>query len=200
MTLASRALPSSSRLILATLLLAIFSGPAEADLLEYVKKPEPKFAWKIKEKIKSEQGTIYDLRLVSQVWHDITWEHQLQVYQPKNVAPSATMLLWNTGGSANPGNIAFGMTLANKAKAPVAFLYNIPNQPLFDGKKEDALIAETFVRCLETKDDTWPLLFPMVKSVVKAMDALQDFAKEEWRARSRGSSFLAVPNAAGPVG
>jgi len=186
MTLASRALPSSSRLILAALLLAIFSGPAEADLLEYVKKPEPKFAWKIKEKIKSEQGTIYDLRLVSQVWHDITWEHQLQVYQPKNVAPNATMLLWNTGGSANPGNIAFGMTLANKANAPVAFLYNIPNQPLFDGKKEDALIAETFVRYLETKDDTWPLLFPMVKSVVKAMDALQDFAKEEWRAPIKG--------------
>jgi PhoPQ-activated pathogenicity-related protein len=155
--------------------------PARADLFDYVKKNDGKYSWKLKEKIKTDQGTIYDLHLVSQVWHDITWEHQLQVYQPKDVAPNATMLIYNTGGTANPGNKAFGMILAQKTKTPVAFLYGIPNQPLLGDKKEDALIAETFVRYLDTKDDTWPLLFPMVKSVVKAMDALQEFSKEEWK-------------------
>jgi PhoPQ-activated pathogenicity-related protein len=91
------------------------------------------------------------------------------------------MLLWNTGGGANSGNQLFGMELARRSQVPVAFLYHVPNQPLLDGKKEDALIAETFVRYLETKDEKWPLLFPMVKSVVRAMDAVQAFAQEEWK-------------------
>jgi PhoPQ-activated pathogenicity-related protein len=91
------------------------------------------------------------------------------------------MLLYNTGGTANLSVILFGMEVARQTKAPVAVLYGVPNQPLLDGKKEDALIAETFVRTLETKDFNWPLLFPMVKSVVKAMDALQAFGKQEWK-------------------
>ena len=91
------------------------------------------------------------------------------------------MVLWNQGGTPNAASGLLGMQLAEKTEAPVAFLFGVPKQPLFDGKKEDALIAETFVRYLETKDGSWPLLFPMVKSVVKAMDALQAFAKQEWK-------------------
>jgi PhoPQ-activated pathogenicity-related protein len=91
------------------------------------------------------------------------------------------MLLWNTGGGANDRMTALGLLLAEKIKSPVAILYHVPNQPLLGGKGEDALIAETFVRALTTRDDTWPLLLPMVKSVVKAMDALQAFGKEEWK-------------------
>src|SRR5262249_7016512 len=140
------------------------------------------FAWKLKKKVDHDLGTVYDLHLVSQTWHDVAWEHALQVYVPKKVKPGATMFLWNTGGNPSAGSVLMGMDMAEKMRAPVAFLYGIPNQPLLGGKKEDALIAETFVRYLKTKDDTWPLLFPMVKSLVKAMDALQAFAKKEWKA------------------
>jgi PhoPQ-activated pathogenicity-related protein len=159
----------------------LFVSTARADLLAYVSRPEPAFAWKLKGKTESAQGTIYDLHLVSQTWQGITWEHQLQVYQPKDVTPNATMFLWNTGGGANFANISMGMDLARRIKAPVAFLYHTPNQPLLDGRKEDRLIAETFVRYLATKDATWPLLFPMVKGVVKAMDALQAFTAAEFK-------------------
>jgi PhoPQ-activated pathogenicity-related protein len=172
--------------LLASAALSFGASVVRADLQDYVKKPEPKFEWKLREKQTVNPGTIYDLQVTSQVWHDITWTHQVQVYQPKDVAPTAVMFVYNTGGKANAGNVAFGMELAQKMKAPVAFVYDIPNQPLLDGKKEDALIAETFVRYLETKDGDWPLLFPMVKGVVKSMDALQAFAKEEWKAPIKG--------------
>jgi PhoPQ-activated pathogenicity-related protein len=162
------------------LLAGLWVCPARADLREYVKKADPAFAWKLNKKSETAQGTVYDFHLVSQVWEKIQWEHQLQVYQPKGVVPNATLLLWNQGGKASIATTLFGMELARKTKAPCAFLYGIPNQPLLGGKKEDTLIAETFVRYLKTKDEDWPLLFPMVKSLVKAMDALQAFGKKEW--------------------
>jgi PhoPQ-activated pathogenicity-related protein len=163
--------------------LDLFATPSRADLERYVRKPEAQFDWKLKEKINSDQSgdRIYDLHFVSQSWQENAWEHQLQVYQPRAVAPNATMFLWVTGGSARPAYVSLGLELARKIGAPVAFLYHIPNQPLLENKlREDDLIAETFVRYLRTKDENWPLLFPMVKSVVKAMDVLQAFGKKEW--------------------
>jgi PhoPQ-activated pathogenicity-related protein len=155
------------------------TAAVRADLASYLARPEPKYAWKLDKKTEEDAGVVYELRLTSQTWEGIPWEHRLLVYQPKGVKPSATMLLWNTGGSPNLPNKLFALSLASKVQAPVAILFDIPNQPLFD-KKEDALIAETFVRALETKDFDWPLLFPMVKSVLKGMDALQAFSKQEW--------------------
>ena len=164
---------------------SLLAATVWADLESYIRKPEPAYAWKQngKPNRESEGDQIYDLHFVSQTWQGKNWQHQLQVYRPQSVAPAPMMFLWVTGGSATPGQIAFGMELARKSKAPVAFLYHIPNQPLLEDQLvEDDLIAETFVRYLKTKDESWPLLFPMVKSVVKAMDVLQAFGKEEWGA------------------
>ena len=155
-------------------------------LRNYVARPEAVYRWELREKMTRDESTVYDLHLVSQDWQGIVWEHQLQVYQPQSAKPAATMLLWNQGGRASENSIAFGLELAKKIGTPVAFLYGIPKQPLFEGKKEDALIAETFVRYLETKDERWPLLFPMVKSLVKAMDALQAFGEQEWKLPVKG--------------
>jgi PhoPQ-activated pathogenicity-related protein len=171
----------SRRFLFAAMVLVGYLTPARADLLDYVKKPDDKFSWKLTKKVDLGTGTVYNIHLVSQEWQGVTWTHELQVFLPKDVKPSATMFLWNQGGKPSAGSMAFGMDLAVRMKAPVAFLYGIPNQPLLDGKQEDALIAETFVRYLKTKDNSWPLLFPMVKSLVRAMDALQAFAKEEWK-------------------
>jgi PhoPQ-activated pathogenicity-related protein len=155
-----------------------------ADLRTYVNKPEPAFEWQLKNRIARDQtgDRIYDLQFVSQFWQGEKWRHQLQIYQPAGATPGSTMFLWVTGGAATPEAISLGLELARKLKAPVAFVYHIPNQPLLEGNlREDDLIAETFVRYLKSQDESWPLLLPMVKSVVKAMDVLQLFADKEWR-------------------
>ena len=163
---------------------SVIAAPAWADLQKYLRKPEAEFDWQLRNKSESEPSgdRIYDLHFVSQTWQGNNWRHQLQVYRPRGAAPSATMLLWVTGGSARPDNIVLGMELARRIRVPVAFLYHIPNQPLLEGNlREDDLIAETFVRYLKTKDESWPLLFPMVKSIVKGMDVLQALGKKEWQ-------------------
>ncbi|HEX4589014.1 MAG TPA: PhoPQ-activated protein PqaA family protein [Gemmataceae bacterium] len=169
--------------IISTCCLALFgwAATARADLAAYIAKPDSAYKWELTGKTESPLGTVYDLKLVSQIWQGITWEHGLQIYVANGVKPTVTMFLWNQGGKPSQGSAVFGLTLSAKIRGPVAFLYGIPNQPLFGGKKEDALIAETFVRYLETRDDDWPLLFPMVKSLVRAMDALQAFGTKEWK-------------------
>jgi PhoPQ-activated pathogenicity-related protein len=176
----SRARQRTSRFALVVLAGVAWALPAWAGLVEYVKKPDPTFAWKLTKTTANPQGTIYDIELTSQTWEGIPWEHALQIYLPKDVSPNHTMFLWNTGGKPGLKDIAFSMLAAQKIKAPCAFLYGIPKQPLFDGKKEDTPIAETFVRFLKTRDEEWPLLFPMAKSVVRAMDVIQAFSQQEW--------------------
>lgn len=174
-------------LLLSALLFAPAPTPAQpkaeppappAALTDYVSREDKSFAWKLADKTVSDAGTVYTIDLVSQTWHDIRWEHKLQVIVPKGMDPQKTMMLWNQGGRPGATSGLLGLELAKRIGAPVAFLYGVPNQPLFEGKTEDALIAETFVRFLDTKDASWPLLFPMVKSVIRAMDALQAFARE----------------------
>lgn len=193
------------RLALSALML-VFVAPLFADdqptaLKEYVAKADKSFAWKVKDKTEANGRTVYTLSLTSQTWHGVEWTHDLQVFIPKGAKVQSTMVLWNQGGTATPTGSVLGLAIADKVGAPVAFLYGVPKQPLYvdpktkqltttppdpkDDRKgrlvEDALIAETFVRYLDTKDDSWPLLFPMVKSVVRAMDALQAFMKEEMK-------------------
>jgi PhoPQ-activated pathogenicity-related protein len=176
----------TDRLALVTMFLStavIFAPQARGNLDAYVRQPDASYLWNQDDQKTSEAGTATFLSLTSQTWRGIPWKHRLQIYEPAQVTYPDAVLLFITGGShdSRPGkdDIERGFLLAKLCGARVAVLPQVPNQPLLDGKTEDDLIAETFVRYLDTKDETWPLLFPMVKSAVKAMDAVQEYGRRE---------------------
>jgi len=181
----TRRFPGPPLLAVAAVGLAFWPTAARADLDEYVNQPDPAFAWKQVDNHDTPLGKVVSLELTSQVWQDITWKHSLRIYEPETVTYNDAALLFITGGSngkkPGPEMDMMSFALAKLTGARVALLSQVPNQPLLDGKHEDALIAETFIRYLETGDENWPLLFPMTKSAVKAMDAVQAWAKESNR-------------------
>jgi PhoPQ-activated pathogenicity-related protein len=155
------------------------ASQSRADLSSYLEKDEPDYSWeKISEKNVS-GGKIYELHMISQKWEGIVWEHKLQVFYPDNIEHPEFCTVFNTGGNGNSMVDLAGITIAKSCGTPLAVLWNVPNQPLFEGKREDALVAYSFLKFFETGDEDWPLLFPMVKSVVKSMDALEAFTKQE---------------------
>ena len=78
-----------------------------------------------------------------------------------------------TGEDAGEVDLAYARDLADFSGLPVAVLFNVPNQPLWE-MIEDDLIAHTFEQYLESGDEEWPLLVPMVRSVLAAIDALEE--------------------------
>ncbi len=154
-------------------------------LQDYAKSPDDSFAWSVRKNIRLEGCQVHDLDLTSQTWQGITWKHTMSIFVPDNIRHKETALLFITGGSIgsqpDDGDYAMGVRLAKLTQAACVFLHHVPNQPLMNGRKEDDLISETFLRYLKTKDKTWPLLFPMVKSAVRAMDATSEFAKEHYQ-------------------
>jgi PhoPQ-activated pathogenicity-related protein len=62
------------------------------------------------------------------------------------------------------------------------------------------LIAETFVRYLKTQDENWPLLLPMVKSVVKGWMFSRPSGKKDWHRSIEKFIVAGASSAAGRPG
>jgi len=158
-------------------------------LHDYVARPDPLFS--CHEVSDSNNGTERVLRytVTSQQWHETAWKHDLVVVVPRNAAPDAPMFLHVTGSSDGTRELPFLSEIAANAGVPAAVITQVPNQPLFDGRREDDLISLSFRRYLETGDISWPAIFPMVKSVVRGLDCLSALSRPKL---GRGASGFIV--------
>jgi PhoPQ-activated pathogenicity-related protein len=162
------------------ILCALFSVLGFAQLpnefFGYIAATEGQSRWELVRSQAGTSGDFFELRLRSQIWRGIPWEHKLTLIEPNNVAVDDVVLLYITG-DPNPGDALLGLSVANASGLRVAILNSVPNQPLF-GLREDALIAYTFEQYLKTGEPDWPLLFPMVRSALSAMEAVSAFLEE----------------------
>ncbi|MBX3414227.1 MAG: DVUA0089 family protein [Pirellulales bacterium] len=165
------------------------TGPSSA-LADYVSLADPVYSYTLVSQQHFPAGyTQYTIDMTSQTWRDpsevdhTVWRHWVTLVVP-DVVLHDSALLFITGGSLNDSPDPLEQSLIDRAletQSVMVRLEIVPNQPLsFTGdyrlsRTEDLIIAYTFDKFLDTLDSNWPLLLPMVKSAVRAMDTTQDF-------------------------
>jgi len=170
----------------------------QTPLQAYVNAPDTAYSWTEHSKIKGDGFDTYYVNLTTQYWltpqdsDSYVWYHWLAICVPHGTLKPGPLVqagIYADGGphTGDPApDIAdqFAGILAVQTQQVVAHLYNIPNEPVhFYAEKpphrrsEDAVIAYTWSHFLNnTNEPNWLLRLPMVKSVVKAMDCLQEFS------------------------
>lgn len=166
---------------------------------DYIDKPEDVYGWTKVGAFEGDGFTGHVLELTSQTWRSEAevdrpvWKHWLTIVEPDEVSSDAA-LLYITGGDnddAIPTEASErSIRMATETGSIAAELFMVPNQPLHftdsadKARYEDDLIAYTRDKHFKTGDDEWLVRLAMVKSGVKAMDAMQEYlASEEGGAR-----------------
>lgn len=160
------------------------SATDERPLDRYAARAEPDYGWTIEHRDDSNGHERIDLTLRSQRWQGMLWQHDVRIFRPDNLAYPRHAVVFVNGGSnlRKPGrdiNLICA-SLASLCQMPVIAIFQVPNQPLLGGRYEDDLVAETWVNYLRTGQETWPLLFPMVKSAIAAMNCADEVSRQEW--------------------
>lgn len=176
------------------LLVSLVCNAQQTALDRYVAKKDDVFAWKLISKAKTKTHSTYVLELTSQTWRTATevdkpvWKHWLTITKPEKVLHNKAILFIGAGANSDPApthSSARSQQIATETNSIVADLGMVPNQPLrFTdspdiSRSEDDLIAYSRVKHFSTKDDSWLVRLAMVKSGVRAMDAIQQFLKTE---------------------
>ena len=149
-------------------------------LADTILEPDEAYEFEILAIEESQDSILYDIRLTSQCWRGRLWAHRLVLSVPRTpLFPDLAFLMIGADYSSAALPVKLPHPFENYHEVFVACLYDIPNQPLFDGKIEDEIIAHTFSQYLDTGDPDWILLSPMTKSVLRAMDAVQELCNSQ---------------------
>ena len=177
----------------------------ETALDRYLAKPDAVYGWKLVGTINSEGCRGFVLELTSQTWRSESevdrpvWKHWLTIVKPDQVSTNKALLFIGGGNNRNPAPEKISERAASIAKdtnSVVAELGMVPNQPLHfsdspdKARSEDDLIAYTRVKHFSTKDDFWLVRLAMVKSGVRAMDAIQEFMAGDLAGRVKIDQFV----------
>ncbi len=170
------------------------SLPARTALDDYIARKDSVYDWRQVESSKGEGFTVFLLELTSQSWRSreevdrTVWKHWIRLVRPDRLEHDTALLVIGGGknGGRPPGADGAGRygAIGVATGAVVAELRMVPNQPLAfsdDGRPrfEDDLVAHTWNKFMDTGDPTWVARMPMVKSAVRAMDAVQEFMKSD---------------------
>jgi PhoPQ-activated pathogenicity-related protein len=169
-------------------------GLAQTALDTYVAAPDASYSYNLVATQTGPGYTAYTVDMKSQTWrspteitnpadlaHPNLWQHYLTIVKPDTIHSNTALLQVGAGnnGGGPPGINPSLLALAMQTGSITAELGTVPNQPLqFTGEAftriEDQIISKTFRTYLDGGDDQWPLLLPMVKSAVRAMDTVQN--------------------------
>jgi len=160
---------------------------------DYIKRPEPAYKWEVVKTVEGPVAKTIIIKLTSQNWltekevNRTVWEHAVVISKPNKLKSNKAFLM--IGGGSNESRFpekADEMTslIAASTGSIVVELKMVPNQPLIfnnDGVKrvEDDLIGYGLNKFFETGDPQWIVRLAMVKSAVKCMDCVQEWAKKE---------------------
>ncbi|MEW8511498.1 MAG: PhoPQ-activated protein PqaA family protein [Candidatus Thiodiazotropha sp.] len=179
---------------LITLLLALLPFPLLADqgspLQHYVETPDPSYGYQLVGELSVDGVEVYFLNMNSQSWRSadevtpVVWNHWVTLIVPQQLSSSVANLII-VGGSTSaqppePDDVAQFALIATATGAIQVVVQQVPSQPLHfsglsEGLTEDALVAYSWRRVMETGDPTWAAYLPMTKAAVRAMDTAQEF-------------------------
>ena len=154
-----------------------FAGGTSAQataLDDYVHAADTNFSWRVLKTWQQEGFHVTQISFTSQRWQEGLWTNDVWILQPPELRHPEIAALFVMGDNAT-NNLRTAGEAALRAGAWAVVLARVPNQPLYDGRREDALIAFTFDKFLKTGDESWLLLLPMVKSAVRTMDLTQSW-------------------------
>jgi PhoPQ-activated pathogenicity-related protein len=193
------------KLVFAALLLAAPALAQQTALDRYVNRKDPVYGWKLVRTIPGEGYRSFVLELTSQTWRSASevdrpvWKHWLTIVRPNELRSTKALLFIGGGNNNDPAPSKptdRAVRMATETGTVVADLGMVPNQPLHfadspeKGRSEDDLIAYTRVKHFTTKDDTWLVRLAMVKSGVRALDAIQEFLASPEGGGARVDQFV----------